>query len=444
MGRAIRRLKKTNHDVYFDTSADEKNHGFLSEMLNFGGSVFTMTPSRYERTGIGYRLSQDVVARRYVQNGRMARLLPGAAEEADCTWYYGRPLRDLALAPVIVRSRFNKLLAGGVFAKKFEAGERALYSIEKPTVDLDQGIERYWSPKIVSQTTADCDGTGKADLIFFDYVAKKIFCGQTMIDLPDWLRGEFVTLYVARFPGDSKSDFHVGRMKDTDFRLGKRIEDLVEQDRWAWSYRDSRDGDWQAEYDRWFWDQDIPLVADLDHDGFASHLAYRYSTGEWLLAPDKTIPGPKVDKKLLPMPFAGRFLDGSDGDLGIWSIMDGMVTLQTIATGKSVTFRWGGTHGFILVPGDYDGDGRDEIAVYNQSDLTWYWRHAPDGPFSSAKFGTKTGIPIPWDYNHDGRLDLAYWEPGEGKIYVSFKQGRAVDLVVPVPPNSIPAFVNMY
>lgn len=163
------------------------------------------------------------------------------------------------------------------------------------------------------------------------------------------------------------------------------------------------------------------------------------------MAPDyRSVPGPKVDKSLLPVPFAGRFLDGSNGDLGLWSLWDGMVTLKTIATGKSVAFRWGGTYGFILVPGDYDGDGRDEIALYNRNDFTWYWRHAQDGLLSSAKFGTKTGIPVPWDYNHDGRLELAYWEPGEDNIYVSFSRGQSVDLIVPVPPHSIPAFVNMY
>ena len=53
-------------------------------------------------------------------------------------------------------------------------------------------------------------------------------------------------------------------------------------------------------------------------------------------------------------------------------------------------------------------------------------------------------MPLPADYNHDGRLDLAYWEPGEGKIYVSYNLGRSVDLTIPVPPHSIPAFVNMY
>ena len=100
--------------------------------------------------------------------------------------------------------------------------------------------------------------------------------------------------------------------------------------------------------------------------------------------------------------------------------------------------------GDVLVPGDYDGDGYDEIAIWQQTNRTWYWRHAPEGPISQATFGTATGVPLPADYNHDGRLDLAYWEPGEGKIYVSFNLGRSVDLTIPVPPHSIPAFVNMY
>ncbi len=445
MATALRRLKKTNHDVYFDASADERASGYLSEMLVFAGSVFTLTPSAYERTGIGFRLSSDVVARRFVKNSRMARLLPGAAESADCAWYYSRPLSDLAMLPVIVRSRLQKLLAEGRFVKKFEAGLRALYAVEKPTADLDSGIERYWAPLLIAQTTADCDGDGKGDLIFLDYAAKKIICGRTKIDLPDQARGEFVNLYVGRFPGNKGSSFHIGRMKDTDFRLGKDIENIVEQNNWAWTYRDSAGGQWQPEYDRWLWSHDIPLIADLNGGGYAAFLAYRPLTGEWLAAPDyRKVPGPQVDKKLLPVPFAGRFLEGSKGDLGLWSLLDGMVTLKTIATGKSVSFRWGGTYGFILVPGDYDGDGRDEIGVYNQNEGAWYWSRAPNGPMSYAKFGTKTAIPVPWDYNHDGRLDLAYWEPREGKIYVSFDLGRSVGLIVPVPPHSIPAFVNMY
>ena len=118
--------------------------------------------------------------------------------------------------------------------------------------------------------------------------------------------------------------------------------------------------------------------------------------------------------------------------------------LQSVSSDQKVTFRWGGRPGDVLVPGDYDGDGYDEIDVWQQTNRTWHWRHAPEGPISQATFGTATGVPLPADYNHDGRLDLAYWEPGEGKIYVSYNLGRSVDLTIPVPPHSIPAFVNMY
>jgi hypothetical protein len=444
MADAFARLKKGPRDVFFDASADERRHGFLSELLYFGGSAFTLTPSAYERTGVGFRLSENAVGPRYAQNSRVARLLPGAPEAAGCTWYYCRPLNDSATQPLIVRSRFAKLVDEGAFVLKAAAGLRVLYSIEKPTAALDEGIEKYWAPRVVSQTIADCDGSGRNSLVFYDYVEQKIHCGSTTIALPERARGEFAGLFVARFPGEPKSDFLIGRMADTVYSQGKSIEENVEYDGWAWSYRAARDRDWEPEYVRWYWDADVPLVGDLNHSGYASHFAYRPKTGDWLAAPGGTYPGPKADAALVPVPFVGRFLDGSTADLGLWTLMNGMVTLKSLNTGKTVSFRWGGTYGFTLVPGDYDGIGRDQIAVYNRDDATWYWKRLPDGAVSFAKFGTKTSVPVPWDYRRSGRLDLAYWEPKDGKIYVSFDRGRSVGLVVKVPPHSIPAFVNMY
>lgn len=443
-GETLRRLKKGNREVYFDASADERRHGYLGELLMFGGSVFTLTPSRYERTGIGYRLSEQVVARRLVQNGRMARLLPGAAEDCSCRWYYSRPLDDIARSPLLVRSRFNKLVAEGYFQKRFEGADRVLYSIDKSTSDLDYGIERYWSPKGVSQTRATSAGDGKDGLIFFDLVNRRILAGDEVIEPPQWLLSELPQLYIGKFPGDSKIDFLFGRMRDTEFRLGKKLDEIVEHSWWSWTYRDSRGRDWQPEYQLWLWDWDLPLIADVDHDGLDDHIAYRARTKEWLLAPNQRLNGPTIDDKELPLPMGGRFLEGSAGDLGLWSVRTGMLTLQTLATGRNVSFKWGGRPGDVLVPGDYDGDGYDEVGLWQQSNHTWYWRRAPDGPITQATFGTDTSVPLPADYNHDGRLDLAYWEPREGRIFVSYTRGRSVDLTISVPPHSIPAFVNMY
>jgi len=83
----------------------------------------------------------------------MARLLPGAAEACDCRWYYARPDKDFAFAPMIVRARFAKLLADSVLKVRQTGADRVLYSIDKPTTGVDNGIEctggrrRYVRPR---------------------------------------------------------------------------------------------------------------------------------------------------------------------------------------------------------------------------------------------------------------------------------------------------------
>jgi hypothetical protein len=346
----------------------------------------------------------------------------------------------MARSPLIVRSRFAKMLGEGYLRNRFQGAARVLYSIDKSTLDLDYDLESYWRPRVISQTHGGKGG----ELAFFDLVNRRILIGSEVIQPPQWMLGELPQPFVAHFAGDAKPDFIFGRMEDTYFHLGKKIEDIVEQSRWAWTSRDSRTGDWQPENEYWLWDLDMPIIADVLGSGFDSQIAYRPRTGEWLLAPNQQLSGPRVDENDLPVPLGGRFLRGSSGDLGLWSLRSGLVTLQTIATGRKVEFKWGGAQGDVLVPGDYDGDGYDEIAVWQQRNHTWYWRRAPDGPITQVVFGTDTSIPLPADYNHDGKLDLAYWEPNERKIYVSYTQGRSVDLTIPVPPHSVPAFVNMY
>jgi hypothetical protein len=350
----------------------------------------------------------------------------------------------MAAAPLVVRSRFTKLVAEGTFVERFRAEPRVLYEIAKPTAEADRNLELFYHPRIVSQIRTDWNGDGRSDLMFYDVAERCIRVGQATVPLPSWPNGEFAQLFVGRFPGDPRVDFLLGRLDDTVFQLGTRIEQNVEYDGWKWTYRDSYSAVWQPEYQRWFWNGDLPYIADLDADGFDSHFAYRVRTGEWFLAPNLTMTGPRADATDEPMPLGGRFLAGSRGDLGLWCLRSGTILLKSLSDGRNVSFKWGGRPGDVLVPGDYDGDGYDEMAIWQQTNRTWYWRRAPDGPISQAAFGTATSVPMPADYNHDGRLDLAYWEPREGKIYVSLDHGRSVSQTIPVPAHCIPCFVNMY
>ena len=171
---------------------------------------------------------------------------------------------------------------------------------------------------------------------------------------------------------------------------------------------------------------------------------YRAATGEWFQAANVKIPGPSLPTNDLPIPFAGRFIRGSVADVAVRSRANGMIAIQSLSHGTRLGFTWGLGPNEVLVPGDYNGDGYDEIGIWNENNLFWYWRSVPDGPITQFQFGVPGAVPVPYDYNHDGRLDPAYWMPAKRKIYVTFSNGRSIDRVVVVPPHSIPAYVNVY
>jgi hypothetical protein len=450
MGKALRRLKETNRDTYYDFSTTERSIGFISELLVYGGSVFSLTPTRYEITGSGFLISEERVRDRIILEGKVGRLLPGAMEQSETSWLYTAADLDLAIRPVIVRSRFAKMVATDLLSKEFETGPFSLYKIKNQTGDLDQNIELFWTPKIITQAHADWDGDGTGDLVFFDYKDRSILIGEESIPLPR-LPGpqseyEFPLLYLSKLQGDTRADLTLGRMADALYFRGETVSNMARQYQFHWRQWNSLTNNWQDSYQQGFWSSpaDIPFVADHDNDGFDSQFIFRPKNGQWFKYPGTELVGPTLPKYKSPLPVIGRFLPGSQGDLAVWSPISGEFKVQSIADGKTASLNWGGRPGDILLPGDYDGDGYDELAVWQPHTNIWWMKVMPAGPASHYTFGSPTGIPLPFDYNGDGRLDLAYWEPAEYKIYVSFDFGQSIGKTVEVPPHSIPIFVHMY
>jgi len=90
------------------------------------------------------------------------------------------------------------------------------------------------------------------------------------------------------------------------------------------------------------------------------------------------------------------------------------------AQGEDYTKQFG-LEGDIPVPGDYDGDDKIDMAVWRPDDDgegngCFYVTYAANGydGYDAIPWGESGDIPVPGDYDGDGKLDVAVWRPSTG------------------------------
>jgi hypothetical protein len=92
------------------------------------------------------------------------------------------------------------------------------------------------------------------------------------------------------------------------------------------------------------------------------------------------------------------------------------LTISDIVTGAPRVVPFGKT-GDRFIPGDFDGDGIGDVAIWRSSDGNWWWLRSSDNTVRAATWGVSGDRPVPGDYDGDGKTDLAIWRRDSTQAY---------------------------
>ncbi|MCU1288320.1 MAG: domain, repeat-containing protein [Acidobacteria bacterium] len=133
--------------------------------------------------------------------------------------------------------------------------------------------------------------------------------------------------------------------------------------------------------------------------------------------------------------------DGKD-DIAVWRPGAPNVAAFYILNSATNTARveaFGQTDDDPTIVGDYNGDGKADLAVYRQgasagAQSTWFYRSTPGGPTIYVPWGVRGDVPAPGDYDGDAKNDFVVYRFNGDTEHALFWTKLATGTVLPVQP----------
>ena len=238
------------------------------------------------------------------------------------------------------------------------------------------------------------------------------------------------------YDGDRKTDIAVWRPSNGTWYIIQSVNGTYRQEQWGasgdYSVAGDYDGDRLADLAIWrpstatWWikrsatdiplvfpfgaSADLPVTADYDGDKRTDIAVFRPSTNDWYVY----------------LPYLSYYYSPFPGQI-------------------AYTVTNFGATGDRLVPSDYDGDGKADIAIFRPTAGQWWLKLGSSTRITVYPWGQYGDTPVPGDYDNDGKTDVAVWRPIDGTFYVRKSstgtgQTQQWGTVGDIPPAS--AFVH--
>jgi hypothetical protein len=207
----------------------------------------------------------------------------------------------------------------------------------------------------------------------------------------------------------------------------------------------------QYHYFQWGLASDKAVTGDFDRDGIADAAVIRSQNGTLVWYVRQSSNGSLrsfVFGVTGDTPVLGDFDGDGATDVAVTRLVDGIITWHILKSGfvtqpnatytqyEATSF---GSGNVTPAAEDFDGDGKTDLAVFQQVSGTWYILRSSTNQVQTTQFGQLLDKPQPADYDGDGKADLAVYRPSAGTWYFwysvsneqkSIRWGVATDIPV--------------